>query len=59
MLKTLGDPVTVPRAEIKEMKTSDQSMMPEGLLLVLDEQSVRDLFLYLRQRQQVPLPAPK
>jgi putative heme-binding domain-containing protein len=59
VLKTLGDPVTVPRAEIKEMKTSDQSMMPEGLLLALDEQSVRDLFLYLRQRQQVPLPAPK
>ncbi len=59
VLKTLGDPVTVPRAEIAEMKTSDQSMMPEGLLLALDEQSVRDLFLYLRQRQQVPLPAPK
>jgi putative heme-binding domain-containing protein len=60
VLKTLGEPITVPRADIAEMKTSDQSMMPEGLLLALDEQGVRDLFLYLRQRQQVPLkPAAK
>ncbi len=59
VLKTLGEPVTVQRADIAEMKTSDQSMMPEGLLLALDEQSVRDLFLYLRQREQVPLPTEK
>ena len=59
VLKTLADPVTVPRADIKEMQTSEMSMMPEGLLLALDEQGVRDLFLYLRQRQQVPLPASK
>jgi putative heme-binding domain-containing protein len=59
VLKTLGEPVTVARSDIAEMKTSDQSMMPEGLLLALDEQGVRDLFLYLRQRQQVPLPSVK
>jgi putative heme-binding domain-containing protein len=59
VLKTLADPVTVRRADIAEMQTSEQSMMPEGLLLALDEQGVRDLFLYLRQRQQVPLPAAK
>lgn len=59
VLKTLGEPVTVQRVDIAEMKTSEQSMMPEGLLLALDEQGVRDLFLYLRQRQQVPLPAAK
>jgi putative heme-binding domain-containing protein len=59
VLKTLADPITVRRADIAEMKTSEQSMMPEGLLLALDEQGVRDLFLYLRQRQQVPLPATK
>jgi hypothetical protein len=35
------------------------SMMPEGLLLALDEQGVRDLFLYLRQSRQVPLPPAK
>jgi len=59
VLKTLGDPIAVQRADIAELKTSEQSMMPEGLLLALDEQGVRDLFLYLRQRQQVPLPAAK
>jgi hypothetical protein len=32
------------------------SMMPEGLLTALDEQGVRDLFAYLRQKKQVPLP---
>jgi putative heme-binding domain-containing protein len=55
VLKTLADPITVPRADIAELKTSEHSMMPEGLLMALDEQGVRDLFLYLRQRQQVPL----
>jgi putative heme-binding domain-containing protein len=59
MLKTLGEPITVQRADIAELKTSEQSMMPEGLLLALDEQGVLDLFLYLRQRQQVPLPVEK
>jgi putative heme-binding domain-containing protein len=59
VLKTLADPVTVQRADIKEMKTSEMSMMPEGLLLALDEQGVRDLFLYLRQSKQVPLPPAK
>jgi putative heme-binding domain-containing protein len=54
-LKTLGDAVTVQRDKIAEMKVSEQSMMPEGLLTALDEQSVRDLFLYLRQKQQVSL----
>lgn len=59
VLKTLADPVTVRRADIAELKTSDLSMMPEGLLAALDEQGVRDLFLYLRQKKQVPLPAAK
>ncbi len=51
-LKTLGDAVTVQRDKIAEMKLSEQSMMPEGLLAALDEQTVRDLFLYLRQKRQ-------
>ena len=54
-LKTLGEPVTVQRAEIAEVSVSEQSMMPEGLLNALDEESVRDLFAYLRQREQVPM----
>ena len=54
-LNTLGVATTIPRNKIAEMKLSEQSMMPEGMLAALDEQSVRDLFLYLRQRQQVPM----
>lgn len=54
-LKTLGDTLTLQRPDIVEMKVSEQSMMPEGLIATLDEESVRDLFAYLRQRQQVPM----
>jgi putative heme-binding domain-containing protein len=54
-LKTLGDVLTLQRADIVETKVSEQSMMPEGLIATLDEESVRDLFVYLRQRKQVPL----
>jgi len=56
-LKTLAGPVAVPRADIKTIETSPASLMPAGLLSAMDEESVRDLFLYLRQKQQVPLPA--
>ena len=58
-LKTLAGPATIQRADIKALETSPNSLMPEGLLGALDEDSVRDLFLYLRQRQQVPLPEPR
>ena len=58
-LKTLAGSATVQRADIKALETSPNSLMPEGLLGGLDEEGVRDLFLYLRQRQQVPLPAAK
>jgi len=51
-LKTLGDTVTVQRETIAGRKLSEQSMMPEGLLAAMDEQTVRDLFHYLRQKQQ-------
>jgi putative heme-binding domain-containing protein len=51
-LKTLGDTMTVQREQIAGRKLSEQSMMPEGLLAALDEPGVRDLFLYLRQKQQ-------
>ena len=58
-LKTLAGPATVPRADIKSVEVSPNSLMPAGLLNALDEDGVRDLFLYLRQRQQVPPPAPR
>lgn len=54
-LKSLAGVVTVQRADIASMETSPHSLMPEGLITSLDEESVRDLFLYLRQRGQVPM----
>jgi putative heme-binding domain-containing protein len=55
-LKTLGGgTVTVQRADVASTEVSPLSMMPEGLLAPLHETDVRDLFLYLRQKQQVPM----
>jgi putative heme-binding domain-containing protein len=54
-LKSLAGVVTVQRADITSMEVSPHSLMPEGLITALDEQSVRDLFFYLRQRAQVPI----
>ena len=54
-LKTLAGPVTVQHSDIASTEVSPNSLMPEGLLSALDEGSVRDLFLYLRQKGQVPL----
>jgi len=54
-LKTLAGAVTVQRVDIASIEVSPNSLMPEGLLTALDEESVRDLFLYLRQKQQVPM----
>ncbi len=56
-LKTLAGDVAIPRSEIGSMETSEQSLMPEGLMTGLEEPEIRDLFLYLRQSEQVPLPA--
>jgi putative heme-binding domain-containing protein len=54
-LKSLAGQVTVQRTDIASMEVSPHSLMPEGLITGLDQQSVRDLFLYLRQRAQVPI----
>ena len=55
-LKTLGGTVmTVQRADVASTEVSPLSMMPEGLLSAMHEPDVRDLFLYLRQKQQVPM----
>jgi len=48
---------TVDRKEIEEMKTSNVSLMPDGLLQNLTETEVRDLIAYLMSGEQVPLPA--
>jgi len=56
VLKTLGGTaVTVRRGDVASTEISPLSMMPEGLLTPMSEEDVRDLFLYLRQRAQVPM----
>jgi len=47
---------TVELAEVKQRDLSPVSMMPEGLLLAIPPEQVRDLIAYLRHPQQVPLP---
>lgn len=55
-LKNLaGEVQTVQKADVASTEVSQQSMMPEGLLSAMHEEDVRDLFLYLRQKQQVPM----
>ena len=44
------------KADIKEMRHSELSMMPEGLLTPLSRKELIDLVTYLRSTSQVPLP---
>jgi len=48
--------MNVEKSEIQDRQVSPVSMMPEGLLLALSEEQVRDLIAYLMHPQQVPLP---
>lgn len=55
-LQTTTETVTVPRGEIKSLRQSQLSMMPEGLIAALSPSELRDLIAYLRSPKQVPLP---
>jgi cytochrome c1 len=44
---------------VKDIRESQLSLMPEGLLEALTDAQVRDLVAYLMGRTQVPLPAEK
>jgi putative membrane-bound dehydrogenase-like protein len=57
-LRTLTEEMTLPRAEVKEIKPVPVSMMPEGLLQNLPPEMARDLIAYLMHPGQVPLPKP-
>ncbi len=46
-----GHDATLDRNAIETMRTSEKSLMPEGLLDNLSPQQVRDLFAYLRSTQ--------
>ena len=45
-----GQKLLLSRADLKSLTASPVSLMPEGLLDVLGEQQVRDLFAYLTKK---------
>jgi putative membrane-bound dehydrogenase-like protein len=49
-----GQTRTISRDEIVEMSAVPQSLMPQGLLGPLGDQTIRDLFAYLRSPQPIP-----
>ncbi len=55
-LRTVTEVLTLERSEIVKQETSPMSMMPEGLLLALQPDMVRDLIAYLMHPVQVPMP---
>jgi putative membrane-bound dehydrogenase-like protein len=55
-LQTQTDAVVLDRADVEEIRPSSLSLMPDGLLDQMTETETRDLFAYLMQRTQVPLP---
>lgn len=55
-LQTTEELIVVARADIEEMKTTENSMMPEGLLGTLKESEVAGLIAYLASPMQVPSP---
>jgi putative membrane-bound dehydrogenase-like protein len=56
-LVTANETVILPKSEVDERKTSDQSMMPEDLWKALSEHEIRSLVSYLASPAQVALPA--
>jgi putative membrane-bound dehydrogenase-like protein len=48
LINTNRQRTTVPRSQVEDMKPSDVSLMPEGLLDKLSEPQIRDLFKYLQ-----------
>lgn len=55
-LQTESDVHVLQRAEIAEVRRSELSMMPEGLLLPMTPKEIVNLIAYLRTTSQVPLP---
>lgn len=58
-IKTATETLTIERSEITAIENSPASMMPEGLLLALNDAQVRDLISYLMSTSQVPMPGAK
>jgi len=48
-----GQDISIPRSQVREQHASEVSIMPEGLLLGLSDQELRDFFAYLRIAQPI------
>lgn len=48
-----GVDITLRQSDIREIRSMERSLMPEGLLDDLDDQRLRDLFAYLRISQPI------
>ena len=55
-IRQLTEETTIEKSEIAKQDIAPVSMMPEGLLLALQPDQVRDLVAYLMHPGQVPLP---
>jgi putative membrane-bound dehydrogenase-like protein len=55
-LQTTNELVTLAKDEIEVRNPTALSMMPEGMLIPLGDDELRDLIAYLASPQQVPLP---
>jgi putative heme-binding domain-containing protein len=56
-IATQTELLVLPRNEVQSLQQSELSMMPEGLLVPLQDQEVRDLIYYLGRTGQVPPPS--
>jgi putative heme-binding domain-containing protein len=54
-VQTATELVVVPKSEVESRQATANSMMPDGLLLSLSENQVRDLVAYLASPTQTPL----
>jgi putative membrane-bound dehydrogenase-like protein len=54
-IQTQTGAITLPRTEIVARRTSELSMMPEGLFELLEQQEIADLVAYLQSPKQVPM----
>jgi putative heme-binding domain-containing protein len=55
-IQTPNERFVINRGDVDSIRKSDLSLMPDGLLDVLPEQEIRDLFAYLMSPRQVSLP---
>lgn len=55
-VRTANETIIIPKADLESRKTTNLSLMPEGLFDQLKPDEVRDLIAYLRSPEQVELP---